>query len=48
LPAFPLLLPIAIWGASLPRRLLGVAIASLTLLSALYGAYLLLIWPVSF
>jgi hypothetical protein len=48
LPAFPLLLPFAIAFARMPRNTLAFLLPSLALASALYGGYLLLIWPWSF
>jgi hypothetical protein len=48
LPAFPLLLPIAVVLARTRLRASGLALAVLALASAWYGGYLLLQWPASF
>jgi hypothetical protein len=45
LPAFPLLLPFAIAFARMPCNMLAVVLPSWALASAVYGGYLLLIWP---
>jgi hypothetical protein len=45
LPAFPLLLPFAIAFARMPRNMLALVLPSWALASAVYGGYLLLIWP---
>ena len=48
LPAFPLLIPVAIGLARISSRRLAVLLPSLALASAVYGGYLLLMWPISF
>ncbi|WP_341720159.1 hypothetical protein QQG74_10805 [Micromonospora sp. FIMYZ51] len=47
LPAFALLLPVALGLARTTRPRAAVALAALTALSAYYGGYLLLIWTAS-
>ena len=47
LPAFPLLLPIAVGLARAPLRVAAVLLTALALGSAWYGGYLLLIWRAS-
>ncbi|MGB2951824.1 MAG: hypothetical protein WBB74_00370 [Gaiellaceae bacterium] len=48
LPAFPLLLPIAVGLARADRRTIAALLPPLALASAWYGSYLLLIWKHSF
>ncbi|WP_370062876.1 mannosyltransferase family protein [Streptacidiphilus sp. MAP5-3] len=45
LPAFPLLFPAASALARARRRVAGAVLASGTVMSALFGGYLLLVWP---
>jgi hypothetical protein len=48
LPAFPLLLPMAVALAHARVRVAAVIVPALALASAWYGGYLLLLWTVSF
>jgi hypothetical protein len=48
LPAFPLLLPVAVALAHARLRVAAVVLPALALASAWYGGYLLLLWTVSF
>ena len=48
LPAFPLLLPVAVALAHARVRVAAVIVPALALASAWYGGYLLLLWTVSF
>ena len=47
MPAFPLLLPVALALAAGRRRTAVVVLATLTTISACYGVYLALVWTYS-